>query len=273
MIRLERLVLSALLAARRLRSRWRGEKRPLRVAGLMAVRDYSDATSAFTALRELADIVIVLDDNSTSPFPFRAECDEYLRLDSRGPWNDQANRTLLLYRAFVHGCDWVVYSEDDLAFGASFQTREDVARVVGELEAAGLESYRFALRELWESDDRYRVDGVWGQKSMAVLRKNWFAYPGITLKEPGLRLHTAAFPANLRIRQRHDDRNVAYHTSCRTRADRLARVEVYRREDPERRFQGDYDYMLDDRGIELAEVPEDDLRVLRRRLRLAPGLP
>jgi len=272
-VRWDRLVLDLVLAVRRRRARLGGAKRrPARVAGLLPVRDYDDEAGVAPALRALCDVLIVLDDGSAAPFPHAGICDELIRLDRHGPWSDVANRTLLLYRAFVHGCDWAVFSDDDLVFDAGFQTRDDVARVVAELEAARREVYRFAVRDLWESETHYRADGVWGAKSFAVLRKNWFAYPGITLRDPALRLHTAAFPANRRARQRIDDRHVAYHTGCLTAERRRARVERYHREDPGGRFQRDYDYMLDEQGLALAPVPAPDLAVLRARLarRAAP---
>jgi hypothetical protein len=272
-VRLERIPMSLLLALRRWRERRRGrEQRPLRIAGLMATRDYDDECSAFAALRELSDLTIVLDDGSRQPFPLRAECDEHLRLDRAGPWNDQANRTLLMYRAFVHGCDWAVSLDDDLMLDAGFQTRDDVAREIAALAAAGLEASRFTVRELWGGLESFRVDGVWGRKSIAVLRRNWFTYPRITLRDPARRLHAPVFPANLRIRQRVDTRRIAYHVGCLTAERRRARVEKYGREDPEGRFQSDYAYMLDERGLELAPVPGEDLAALRRRWR-GPGAP
>jgi hypothetical protein len=264
-VRLDRLPVALVRAARRLRRRLAEGPRPPRrprIAGVLPVRDYRPGQSAFAALRRLSDVTIVLDDSSREPFPHREECDEYLRLEHRGPWNDQANRTLLLYRAFVHGCDWVLFVEDDLVFGSTFQTREDAARLAAELEARGREVVRFPFRELWDSRERWRADGPFGRKSIAVMRRNWFAYERITLKDPGLRLHTAPHPANLRQRLLVDDRHVAYHTACLTRADREARVAKYRLEDPRNRFQRDYDYLVDERGLELRPVPPADVAVL-----------
>jgi len=135
-VRYDWVLLSLWRAARR--SIRPAPQRPLRIAGVMAVHDYSDEVSAFDALASLCDVTIVLDDNSTPPFPHRERCDEYLRLDNRGPWNDLANRTLLMYRARVHGCDWVVSIDHDVAYSHDFQTRADAARLIGELAARGL---------------------------------------------------------------------------------------------------------------------------------------
>jgi hypothetical protein len=265
-MRLDWLLLTVRQAVlRRLRRR---PSRPPRIAGVMAVRDYDDELGAFDALRALSDVTIVLDDNSREPFPHRARCDHYLRLENRAPWNDQANRTLLLYQAFAQGCDWIVSIDHDLCFSHGFRTRDDVARLIGEMEVSGHEVCRFPFRELWESWDHWRADGIWGRKSIAVVRRNWFAYPAITLKDPTLRLHTAAHPANFAQRMRMETRHVAYHSGCRTRAEREARVAKYAREDPRHEFQRDYAYMLDDRGLELRPLPAEDaaaIRALRRR--------
>ena len=262
-------LLTAWQAARRLVRR--SPRQPLRIAGLMAVRDYTDELGAFEALKRLCDFTIVLDDNSTESFPHRERCDEFLRLENRQPWNDQANRTLLMYRAFAHGCDWTISIDHDLAFSHGFRTRDDAAKLIRELEDDGREVCRFPLRELWESWSQWRSDGIWGRKSIAVLRRNWFTCPAITLKDPRLRLHTAPFPANLGQRLRIETRHVAYHSGCRTLADRRARVAKYAHEDPGHEFQRDYAYMLDDRGLELRPVPPDDLAAIHELRRVAGG--
>jgi hypothetical protein len=264
-MRADWVLLTAWQAARRLLRP--APRRPLRIAGLMAVRDYTDELGAFDALKRLSDFTIVLDDNSAIPFPHREHCDEFLRLENRQPWNDQANRTLLMYRAFAHGCDWTVSIDHDLAFSHGFRTRDDIATLIGELEGEDKESCRFPFRELWESWDQWRADGIWGRKSITVLRRNWFAYPAITFKDPRHRIHIAPYPANLAQRVRIEKLHVAYHSGARTLAERRARVAKYAREDSRHEFQGDYSYMLDDSAIELRPVPPEDLRVLEARMR------
>ena len=268
-MRVDWVLLTAWQAARRLVRR--PPRRPLRIAGLMAVRDYTEEVGAFDALKRLTDFTIVLDDNSATPFPHRARCDEFLRLENHEPWNDQANRTLLMYRAFAHGCDWTVSMDHDLAFSHGFRTRDDVADLIGELERDDKESCRFPLRDLWESWDHWRADGIWGRKSIGVLRRNWFAYPAITFKDPRHRFHIAPYPANLAQRMRLETRHVAYHSGARTLAHRRARVAKYAREDPRHEFQGDYAYMLDDAAIELRPVPPEDARLFEARTPDAAG--
>lgn len=238
-----------------------------RIAGVLAARDYDPACGVLDALRALADVVIVLDDGSSPPLARDPDrIDELVRLERRGPWNDAANRLLLLERALVHGCDWLVCLDDDHVPSAGLQTRDDAAREVDGLRRRGADIGRVPMRDLWESPERYRVDGIWGRKSHPAFRRNWLADRSITLPDLARRLHAPVFPRNLRVRSVLLDHLALYHTGCLTRAAREARVARYATEDPRNEFQRDYAYMLDDRGLELAPVPPAD-RPLVERLR------
>lgn len=240
-------------------------KGPRRVAGVMATKDYSPSCSTFETLRDLCDVTIVLDDNSASLFPNREECTEYIALTNRERWNAPGNLTLLLYRAFVHGCEWVVSLDDDIILSSGFQNRADVDDMIDKMESKRLDLCHFPLRDLWDSGREMRVDGIWSKKTFPVLRRNWFFYEGVSLRDPSLRLHTPAFPIDLRTRGLVDPKHTAYHTGCLTREMREHRVEKYGNEDPDNEFQNDYSYMLDELGIELLPVPADDLEIILRK--------
>jgi hypothetical protein len=231
---------------------------------VLPTRNYRDTCSVFQTLVNLSDVTIVLDDNSERPFPYRERCTEYIAMRRTAPWNAPANLTMLLYRAFVHNCEWIVSLDDDIILGQTFQDREAVDAVVDRMARGCVDICHFRLRELWNSDSDYRVDGIWGQKTFPVVRRNWFFYDDVTVVRPDERLHTAAFPTSLQARIEIDERHVAYHTGCLQPSDRRARVEKYRLEDPGNRFQRDYQYMLDDRSVALAPVPEADVAVIRR---------
>lgn len=261
------LLLSGLQSSRALLRR-RNTSRP-RVAGVLSVKNYSDACSAFESLRALSDVTIVLDDNSDAPFPYRDRCDEYLTLSNPGPWNDVANKTLLMHRAFVHGCDWLVCIDDDVVFSHTFQTKADVLSLIEDLQRRRVEICLFPLRDLWESTREFRADGVWARKTFSALRRNWLFYRSISLRDPSRRLHSPLFPKNMRPHRLIVDRHTAYHTGCMSREARLARVEKYRVEDPDNSFQSDYAYMLSDDGIRVEAVPDEDVRILDEKLGLA----
>jgi hypothetical protein len=266
-VRLDWLVLSGLDAGRHLVRRRSGT--PPRIAGVLPVRDYSDACSVFESLQALSDVTIVLDDNSDARFPYRDRCDEYVALENGGPWDDVANRTTLMHRAFVHGCDWVVCMDDDVVFSHGFQTKDDVLALVETMDRRRADIALFPLRDLWESTRVFRADGIWSRKTFNVLRRNWLFFRSISLREPGRRLHTPLFPRNMRPRRIVAGEHTAYHTGCLTRAARVERVRRYGLEDPGGVFQRDYGYMLDDEGIRLEPVPREDVPLLERKIRLA----
>lgn len=224
-----------------------------KVAGLLTVRNYKEDCSVFESLRTLTDFTIVLDDNSRFTFPHRDECDEYLSLTNRAQWNDIANRTLLMQRAYFHECEWVVCSDDDIIFSHNFQTRKDVDRVIRSLEAENKDTGRFLLRDLWNSVSQYRSDGVWGRKTFVVLRKNWFFSASFKLPAPSSRLHRPVYPAKQKQQVAILRECVAYHTGCFTETDRITRVEKYAQVDPKHEFQDDYSYMLNTDGLVLAD--------------------
>ncbi len=237
----------------------------------MATRNYDGATSTFETLQELSDLTIVLDDNSDSPFPHEALCTEYLSMRNALPWNAPANLTLLIYRAFVHGCEWIVSLDDDIILSSGFRSRGDVEEAVDAMEARGADICHFPLRDLWDSHRQVRVDGVWSRKTFPVLRRNWFFYGDATLRDPSLRLHTAAFPADLKVIDMVHPEHVAYHTGCMTAELRRSRVRKYAVEDPDNTFQADYAYMLDERGLQLQAVSDADAALIRQKLNARPS--
>lgn len=245
-----------------------GNGKGLRIAGVLPTRNYSDDCSVFETLENLCDATIVLDDNSTSAFPFRDRCTDYVAVRNRQPWSAPANLTMLFYRAWLLGCEWIVAMDDDIMPAATFTARGDVEDVIRFMGERKLDVCRFRLRDLWDSLGEVRVDGVWSRKTFPVVYRNWFFYPGLAFKDPKLRLHTAAFPSSLRLRSVVHERHRVYHTGCITRSKREARVAKYRKEDPDNRFQSDYGYMLDDAGLELESVPEDDADVIRKKCRI-----
>lgn len=238
----------------------------MKIAGLMTVKNYRDRSGAFESLQALSDITIVLDDNSTTQFKHRHQCDEYIALENKLLWNDTANRTLLMYRAFVHGCQWTVWIDDDIIYSKNFQCRGDVIRYINFLEAINRDTGWFVLRDLWESHNQYRTDGIWSRKSITVLRKNWFYYPKINIPAANLRLHRPVYPGNMKQPTFVTKKYIAYHCGCFTHAARAARVAKYCEQDPQNGFQKDYSYMLRTRGLKLAMVTTPDLDVIRKKL-------
>lgn len=158
--------------------------------------------------------------------------------------SEPARRRLLLERARALGAGWVLAVDPDERFESGVAA--GMARL---LRAEGPVVWTFRLRELYAAD-RYRVDGVWGEKRAGRL------FP---LRE-GQRFSEAALHAPWHATQppplyRHSDFNL-YHLKMILPERRRARRDLYNHLDAERRFQAlGYDYLAEEAGAALEEIP------------------
>ena len=53
--------------------------------------------------------------------------------------------------------------------GGAFGRRDRAERVIRRGGRLGLDAFAVRLRELWDAEDRFRADGIWGRKSVARL--------------------------------------------------------------------------------------------------------
>ncbi|MGI8605892.1 MAG: hypothetical protein ACR2L0_01875, partial [Gaiellaceae bacterium] len=107
------------------------------------------------------------------------------------------------------------------------------------------------LRELWESPDAFRVDGMWGQKAMARLFRarrdhDFDPRPLHGIKAPLQARRNGRYPlADLSI----------YHLGMLSGEARLARRRRYELADPNGLWQQvGYAYLTDERGLRLAKI-------------------
>jgi hypothetical protein len=160
---------------------------------------------------------------------------------------DGRNHRALTEAAWRHDADWLLGIDADERVERDFRRRADAE--IASAEAAGAPALWVPFRELWDAPDRVRMDGIWASKRKACLFRAdrnhrfddrrvhaiWAPWPpsGDDYPEADLRL---------------------YHLRMIEPADRRARVERYRRIDPDHRWQEiGYDYLTDERGLELRE--------------------
>jgi hypothetical protein len=234
----------------RLASVWPRRRRHL--VALLAIRDEMRFLPAlFENLSGQVDGVIALDDQSSDESRAFLEAQPLLlellvvQSGGQGELEDSRNHRALVEAAWRHDADWLLGIDADERVERDFRRRAE-----GEIDRAereGQAALWVPFRELWGSPDRVRVDGVWGVKRKACLFRSrrdhrfderrlhsiWASWPPAAGEYPA---------ADLRL----------YHLRMIEAADRRARVERYRRLDPDAAEQAiGYDYLLDEEGIEL----------------------
>jgi hypothetical protein len=209
------------------------------------------------------DGIVALDDGSTDGsadfVASRPNVLELVRVPQRDPhvWEDGINHRRVIEAALPHQPDWMIGLDADERLERQFRTRAEA-----ELERAekkGFLAYTLILRELWGSPRTYRADGVWGSKRRARLFKN---VPDLRFDDRSL--HGQWAPLNgSRIVMGVDMGYPAadlvfYHLRMVDARDREARRDLYNRLDPGRQFQQlGYDYLTDEAGLRLEELPPD----------------
>jgi len=212
------------------RERLRPRRRPLLLALFSFRYDAHLVPDLLQNLEPIVDGWIAFDDRCSDEF-----------------YSDEpTRRRALLVRARELGADWVLGIDPDerLERGAAEGIREMT-------KASGPVAWGFRLREMY-TPSAYRVDGVWGQKVQFRL------FPLITERRfSDQPLHGLWFPAEPKHTLLRSDLNL-YHLKMIAPERRRARRDLYKYLDPSQRYQAiGYDYLADDVGLVLEEVPAD----------------
>jgi hypothetical protein len=157
---------------------------------------------------------------------------------------------LLVEAALRHGAEWMIVIDADERVEAGFRGKVDA-----EIARAGREgnlAYRVTLRELWNAPDRYRVDGVWGEKRPPRLFRARADH-----QFDDRAFHGYWAPLNsLRDGDCPTADVIVYHLRMMRAADRLARRRRYEQLDPDNEHQSiGYGYLTDETGLALETLP------------------
>jgi Glycosyl transferase family 2 len=239
------------------RPSWPRPGRGARILALLALRDEERFLPGFLAnVGAQVDGIVALDDRSgdgsRTLLESSPEVLEVLSVPSdRSYWDEPANYRALVEAGLRHGAEWLISLDADERLERFFGRR--VHGIIRQAERRGIKALTVRLHELWDSPDRYRVDGLWGAKAPPRLFR---AEPGQSFDDR--RLHAPKVPV------RRGDNGVfphadlrVYHLRMIRPADRMARRRRYERLDPEARFQPEigYAYLTDETGLELRRVP------------------
>lgn len=253
----------------------------MKLAGCMVTQNYDARFGTFPCLQSLSDFTTVLDDNSDSVEAYKQvePPDELISL-YRKPgtlWNDTANRTMLMYRAYLAGCDYVLpWSADVLPSAALYEWIAMFRHTRGEsFDHEKPHFFECELREAWDRHDSnqlylptyWRSDGVWSEKRNVFMQYNWLADEDIRMPDEGDRLHSYSFPRKqvpVVYRFPANSGCCIYHFGGMTRNQRNARVTKYSVEDSKNEFQKDYTYLQDETGAVLSLIPQEDQDFFKR---------
>jgi glycosyltransferase involved in cell wall biosynthesis len=215
------------------------------------------------------DGIIALDDGSTDGgaalLQAHPKLIELLCNPARSPhnWNEPENQRRLIAAALRHGADWLVVVDADERVERDFRKRANAA--IRLAERAGIDALSVKIRELWDSADTYRCDGLWAAKRKASL----FRCRADHEFDPRP-MHNYWAPLNSRVDGQFAPADLElYHLRMLTAEDRAQRHDRYRRLDPQSAWQPKgYDYLVDETGLALAKpvphrhfsVPETDAK-------------
>jgi hypothetical protein len=202
------------------------------------------------------DGIVALDDGSTDGtgewLATREEVVELIRVSPDRPiWDEVANHKRLIEAACRHGAEWLVCVDADERLERGFRPRAEA--VIRRGSRLGLDAYHLRLRDLWDSREHYRVDGIWATKRVGRLFR---VRADVELDDRAL--HSAKAP--LDARRVGWSLPVAaielYHLGMLTPAQRSARREKYERLDPDHLWQSmGYRYLTDESGLRLRRIP------------------
>jgi glycosyltransferase involved in cell wall biosynthesis len=221
-----------------------------KVACLMQLRNEAlHLEGCLSHLREYVDGVVALDDGSTDNTVAILNQNSMIVVDcikkaSREPhaWNELENKQLLLKRARQLGFDWVLCCDADERYEIAFLAR--LRQIANAFSEGELGCVSVALREMWNTPMKYRIDGIWGTKT----RARFFSLPDRIEFDLEQELHGQWYPDHIRryARMLNADHNL-YHLKSIAQEDRVKRRDFYKKLDPNNKFQTTgYDYLAEE---------------------------
>ena len=201
---------------------------------------------AIFSFRYDADLVPDLVEN------LRPIVDGYVAYDDRGAreayTDERARKAVLRQAAREMGAQWLLCIDPDERL--EMATAERIKAMTGVIEPV---AWRFRLREMY-TPTAYRVDGRWKKKGLTCL---FPLLDGQIFSDAPL--HGRRSPLNSEYKKRDSGLNL-YHLKMIAAERREARRDFYKTLDPKSEFQKiGYDYLCDENGLMLEEVPTSRL--------------
>ncbi len=205
------------------------------------------------------DGIVALDDGSTDDtyniLASHAKTLEVIRNPVGRDWNEYLNHISLIKAGRRHGATWFLCIDADERIEERLCT--DISMLVRDANDKKIDAYAFHLRDLWNDRFHYRSDGLWANKAVYRLFRNVNSHS----KFDPRRLHRYWLPFEILADIGNVGKSIPYaiyHLKMISSKDRLARYERYTRIDSANRLQQQgYEYLIDEKGIELLPVSPD----------------
>lgn len=223
-----------------------------RLFALLSVRDGMRYLPGYVAnVSPHVDGIVALDDaSSDGSAEFLADSErvvELIRHREDRRVGEMVRHRALVEAALRHGADWALALDADERVERAFRARAE--RVIARGRLLRLTAFSVRIRELWDAHDRYRADGIWGEKRHVRLFGLRADHVFDTAPYHGQKAPLQAVPFRLADL-------IVYHLGMLTADDRSARRARYETVDPDRRWQRiGYAYLTDPTGLRLAPVP------------------
>jgi hypothetical protein len=209
----------------------------------------------FTNVLPHVDGIVGLNDGSSDGsaeyFSAQPKVLELIHRPIRNPhvWDEPSNRQALIEACNQYRPKWILALDVDERLEINF--REKVQRSIWIANILGKSVISFRLLELWDGENSYRTDGIWGSKRRSRLFR-WIqshqvenvAFHGTWLS-PEHHLKRRPFRSSHRI----------YHLGTMTEVLRIKRITKYAFLDPNNQFQPiGYDYLNDKSGLRIRNI-------------------
>jgi len=190
-------------------------------------------------------------DGSAEYFLAQPKVLELIHHPIRNPhvWDEPSNRQALIEACHQYRPEWILALDVDERLEINF--REKVERSIRVASFLGRSVISFRLLELWDNENNYRIDGIWGSKRRDRLFR-WI---------PSHQIKNVAFHGSWLSVEHHLNRSPfrsnhrIYHLGTMTETARIERIAKYRRLDPNNEFQSiGYDYLNEKSGLGIRKI-------------------
>lgn len=229
----------------------------IKIAGVMPLIKYNSPCNSFERLKALTDYTIILYNNNFC----RTELDanEEIIIKSNSEWHDYSNHLTLYIRAYLNGCNWVLFLDADEDVDHRL-TKEKLKKFIISQQQNNkndITVINFIFCELWDDKYHYRSDGIWGKKKKPKLQKILPSHIRYPIDEEAMEKHRYHHFVKTSYGVSIDSPYHILHYAMLNKQDRLIRYFRWKNIDQFNFYQNGYEYFIDETSLELKELSKE----------------